>query len=245
MSPLSNVRFVLVETSHPGNIGAVARAMKNMGLTQLFLVAPKIFPAADATARASGADDLLVTAKVCATLADAVADCQWVIGATARRRAIAWPRLTARECAEDLMPDLLLGRQVAVVFGREYAGLTNDEMACCNFLMKIPCNPAFSSLNLAAAAQVVAYELFVAAERQWHEQHLQLATFGEMESFYQHLFCTLQNLDFMTPARTNSLQRRIRRIYNRAHLEKRELDILRGILTAIRDKFRLQPPDSA
>ncbi|MCK5189233.1 MAG: RNA methyltransferase, partial [Methylococcales bacterium] len=158
---LANIRIVLVETSHPGNIGGVARAMKNMGFTNLYLVEPKIFPHADATARASGADDLLASARLCATLADAISDCQIVIGASARSRSISWPERTPRECAEKLLLDA--GKnEVAIVFGRENSGLKNHELDLCRTLLKIPSNPDFSSLNLVCAVQMVCYEIFVA-----------------------------------------------------------------------------------
>lgn len=233
---LSNVRIVLVGTTHAGNIGAVARAMKNMGMSRLYLVAPRRFPAAEATARAAGADDLLAGAVVCTSLAEAIADCHWVIGTSTRRRTIAWPRLQVREFA-PLLLDEAVRHRVAIVFGREHAGLTNDELAHCQHLLSIPCDPRFSSLNLAQAVQIVAYELYTECRVRDRVQREHLATFGELESFYGHLFETLRLLGILTPVRSNTLQRRLRRLYNRARLEKNELDILRGILTATQEQF--------
>ncbi|MGR9071736.1 MAG: RNA methyltransferase [Gammaproteobacteria bacterium] len=229
---LTNIRIVLVGTTHPGNIGAVARAMKNMSLEKLYLVAPKIFPSADATARASGADDLLCAAKVCPTLREAIADCQIVIGASARSRTIGWPEVSARECAEKLAVDAK-NLQAAIVFGRENSGLTNEEMDLCECLLKIPCNPRFSSLNLASAVQVVAYELFIACRDAADAAVVSsepLASSEQMESFYSHLNRTLHDIGFMRTGQTRTVMRRLRKLYNRAQLNTKELDMLRGIL---------------
>jgi tRNA (cytidine32/uridine32-2'-O)-methyltransferase len=231
---LSNIHIVLVGTTHPGNIGAVARAMKNMQMTSLRLVAPKIFPSADATSRASGADDVLARAMVCDTLREAIADCQVVFGASARARTISWPELTPRQCAGEIFTRHP-GGQIAIVFGREHSGLTNEELDMCRYLLHIPCNPHFSSLNLAAAVQVVCYELFVAAgsnERKaiGDRGESPLATAEQMESFYDHLHEALIDIDFTQPGRSASIMRRLRRIYNRIELDTKEVDILRGIL---------------
>jgi tRNA (cytidine32/uridine32-2'-O)-methyltransferase len=208
--------------------------MKNMQMTNLRLVAPKIFPSADATSRASGADDILCKAMVCDTLREAISDCQVVFGASARSRTISWPELTPRQCAEEIFtkhPD----EKIAIVFGREHSGLTNEELDMCRYLLHIPCNPAFSSLNLAAAAQVICYELFVTAGT--HERkaigdrgECPLATAEQMESFYDHLRETLIDIDFTQPDQSKSIMRRLRRIYNRIELDTKEVDILRGIL---------------
>jgi tRNA (cytidine32/uridine32-2'-O)-methyltransferase len=231
---LSDIKIVLVGTTHPGNIGAVARAMKNMNMNQLRLVAPKIFPSADATSRASGADDILSSALVCQSLQEAVADCQIVFGASARSRTISWPEMTPRECAEKIFVHQP-GHQVAVVFGREHSGLTNEELDLCRYLVRIPCNPKFSSLNLAAAVQVICYELFVASGRDdqaslGDKGDYPLATSSQMESFYEHLYQTLIDIGFIQTEQTKSIMRRLRRIYNRAQLDTKEVDILRGIL---------------
>ena len=234
MALLSDFKIVLVETSHPGNIGAVARAMKNMGMDQLRLVTPKLFPHADATARASGADDVLRMATVYDSLPAAIADCQIVLGASARDRTISWPSVTARECAETW------GRQhnpgnVALVFGRENSGLKNHELDLCHYLLRIPCNADYSSLNLAAAVQVVCYELFQAAGEQVvndiGDKGLDpLASSVQMEAFYEHLQQTMADIGFLHPERSQSIMRRLRRLFNRTQLDTKELDILRGIL---------------
>ncbi len=231
---LSNFTIVLVETSHPGNIGAVARAMKNMQISSLRLVSPLMFPNADATSRASGADDILVNAGVFANLADAIADCQVVFGASARDRTIAWPSLTARECAEQFAVQTESDRRIALVFGRENSGLTNEELDLCHYLLRIPCNTAFSSLNLAQAVQVVCYELFIAATGTSHHStdesaEAPLATAQQMELFYEHLYQTLDDIGFLHRDKSQSIMRRLRRIFNRAMLDTKEIDILRGI----------------
>ncbi len=232
---LSNFKIVLVETSHPGNIGAVARAMKNMTLTDLCLVSPKKFPSADATARASGANDILSSLVICDSLQDAIADCQIVLGASARDRTISWPELTARECAEKFVINTKSNAKVALVFGRENSGLKNHELDLCHYLLRIPCNSAFSSLNLAAAVQVVSYELFIASKQnndsaKGDKDDEPLATIQQMELFYEHLHQTLDDIGFLHIDKSQSIMRRLRRIYNRIALDNKELDILRGIL---------------
>ncbi|MGZ8190685.1 MAG: RNA methyltransferase [Methylococcaceae bacterium] len=239
---LSHIKIVLVETTHPGNIGAVARAMKNMAMTNLCLVSPKFFPSADATSRASGADDVLARAMLCQNLQEAIADCQLVIGASARCRTISWPEMTPRECAEKVVinePD----QKVAIVFGRENSGLKNHELDLCHFLLRIPCNSQYSSLNIAAAVQVVCYELFVASglkqeTRVGDKGECPLATAEQMESFYHHLYQALTDIGFMHPDKSKSIMRRLRRIYNRIQLDTKELDILRGILRMSQDNQR-------
>lgn len=233
---LSNIKIVLVETSHSGNIGAVARAMKNMTMTNLCLVSPKLFPHADATARAAGADDILARAKIYDTLQEAIADCTLVIGASARSRTISWAEVTPRECAEKVIREFG-NEKIAIVFGRENSGLKNEELDLCRFLLHIPCNPNYSSLNIAAAVQVVCYELFIAAQNGevtrklvGDEDEQELATNEQMELFYNHLAETLVDIDFMRTDKEKSLMRRLRRIYNRAELRSKEVDILRGIL---------------
>ena len=231
---LSNIKIVLVETTHPGNIGAVARAMKNMNMGNLTLVAPKIFPSADATARASGADDVLASAVVCENLSEAIADCSIVLGASARCRTISWPEITPRECAVRLKTETG-DNKAAIVFGRENSGLKNHELDLCQYLLRIPCNTAFSSLNLAAAVQVVCYELFVASEQNYQviagdKGDETPATAAQLEQFYAHLAEALTDIGFMHPDKSKSIMRRLRRVYNRARLDSKEIDILRGIL---------------
>ena len=239
---LSHIKIVLVETTHPGNIGAVARAMKNMAMANLWLVSPKIFPSADATSRASGADDVLAKATVCQSLQEAIADCQIVIGASARCRTISWPEMTPRECAEHLVPNGS-DNKIAIIFGRENSGLKNHELDLCHFLLRIPCNSEYSSLNIAAAVQVVCYELFITADL--HESmvigdrgKIPIASAMQMESFYTHLYQALTDIGFMHPDKSKSIMRRLRRIYNRVQLDTKELDILRGILRMSQDNQR-------
>lgn len=231
------VRIVLVNTSHPGNIGAAARAMKNMGLTELSLVDPQLFPSAEATARASGADDLLAAADCAATLEQALEGCSLVIGASARNRTLPLPTLDPRDCAA------LVGQQppdtrTAIVFGRERTGLTNDELDRCHYLVQIPTNPDYPSLNLAAAVQVVAYELRMASglSLSQPENKHRYATAEEMELFYRHLEETLIAIDFLDADNPRQLMRRLRRLFARARPNENEINILRGVLTAIRQR---------
>ena len=231
---LANFKLILVETSHPGNIGAVARAMKNMGMDQLRLVNPKLFPHADATARASGADDVLRSAKLYSSLQEAIADCQIVFGASARDRTISWPSMTARECAENFVKPVHAHETVRLVLGRENSGLKNHELDLCHYLLRIPCNQEYSSLNLAAAAQVICYELFIASNQQPSSSigdigEEALASSEQMESFYQHLLETMADIGFLHPERSKSIMRRLRRLFNRSQLDTKEVDILRGI----------------
>jgi TrmH family RNA methyltransferase len=234
---LTNVRFVLVEPSHPGNVGGVARAMKTMGLSRLALVRPEQFPSAEATARASGADDVLYHAALFEDLPAAVADCVLTVGTSARRRTLEWPELSPREAAPVLLEAAALG-PVAVVLGRESSGLTNVELERCQYLLRIPANPEYSSLNLAAAAQVVAYELRVAAESGAAqagsgEGEAELATAAELEGLLVHLEETATAIGFLDPAAPRYLMRRLWRLVHRARLDHTEVNILRGFLKAV------------
>lgn len=231
------VRIVLVGTTHPGNIGAAARAMRTMGLDRLSLVAPREFPCEEATARAAGADAVLESARVCASLEEALADCRYVIGASARLRGLSWSVFSPREAAPRLLAETVHG-EVAVVFGRESSGLSNDELACCHALLHIPTDPGFSSLNLAMAVQVVAYELRLAmldaaAPVPAAERLDPLATAEDVERFYAHLERTLVDTGFLNPDNPRHLMLRIRRLFSRALLEEKEVRILRGILSAL------------
>lgn len=203
-------------------------------MDQLRLVTPKLFPHAEATARASGADDVLRAAQVYASLQEAIADCQIVLGASARDRTISWPAVTARECADKWVGNVDK-QNIALVFGRENSGLKNHELDCCHYLLRIPCNPGYSSLNLAAAVQVVCYELYAASGQEYastigDQGEEPLATAEQMEGFYQHLQQTMADIGFLHPERSKSIMRRLRRVFNRAQLDSKELDILRGIL---------------
>lgn len=204
-----------------------------MSLANLTLVAPKIFPSAEATSRAAGADDILARAVVCQTLTEALQDCAVVIGASARLRTISWPQLQPRECT-SLLQSLAPNTPVAIVFGRENSGLKNEELDLCQYLLHIPCNPQFSSLNLAAAVQVIGYELFLAfgqepAVIKGDQGQSPLATAEQMDLFYAHLLETIADIGFLHPEKSRSIMRRLRRIFNRTHLDTKEIDILRGI----------------
>jgi TrmH family RNA methyltransferase len=233
---LQKIRIVLVEPTHPGNIGAVARAMKNMGLVQLALVNPQQFPHADATARASGADDILAAADCWPDLDQALSGCSLVIGASARLRSLRIPPLDARQCAQLSVSEAARS-EVALLFGREHSGLTNEELGRCHYLMHIPSNAEFSSLNLAAAVQVMGYELRMAclagvsAGEAEDPQELP-ASAEEMARFYTHLQQTLEEIGFLDPQNPRMMMRRLRRLFNRARPNQVEMNILRGILTA-------------
>jgi tRNA (cytidine32/uridine32-2'-O)-methyltransferase len=250
---LERIRFVLVETTHTGNLGATARAMKAMGLSQLHLVRPRTLPDAEALARASGADDLLANARIHPSLAVAIAGCRLVVGSSARLRTVEWPLLEPSECARRLLGETQSG-EVALVLGRERSGLTNEELALCHFLVHIPTHPDFSSLNLAAAAQVFAYEI-----RQRYREGCgeslpgevrDLATAEALEGFHAHLSQTLVEIGFADPDQSAKLSLRLRRLFHRARPDWTEINILRGILSAAQghkdpERFRRQPRDEA
>ncbi|MCZ8132308.1 MAG: RNA methyltransferase [Steroidobacteraceae bacterium] len=235
-----SLRFVLVATRHPGNIGATARAMKTMGLSELVLVAPETFPHADATARASGADDVLAKARVVATLAEAVADCGLVYGTSAHVRSrYYWPGLTPREAAPRLQAAAREGH-AAVVFGTERIGLTNEELEGCHALIHIPTDPEFDSLNLAQAVQVIAYELRLALDLPplRPARDVPLAPVAELEQLWAHFDAVLREVDFTDRNGGPHLLRRVKRILSRAELDQHEVNILRGILSAVQAKRR-------
>jgi len=223
-----------VNTSHAGNIGAAARAMKNMGLSQLYLVSPESFPNHQATARAAGADDVLANAVVVDDLPTAISGCDLVFATSARSRTLPWPMCNPRECAQQISNEPQ--RQIAIVFGRERTGLTNEELSYCHQHVFIPTASDFSSLNLAAAVQVIVYEIRMAAlnepENKKPEKRV-LATADQMNGYYQHLEQTLTKLEFLDPKQPKMLLQRLRRLFNRAQVDDTELNILRGILTAI------------
>ena len=229
-----SIRIVLVGTTHPGNIGAAARAMKNMGVTELALVNPRYFPDKEATARASGAEDLLDRAVVVDSLADAVSDCVYVAGASARSRAINWPCMNARDCAAKLIEESSQG-PAAAVFGPEKSGLSNADLDHCDTLLTIPSNPEFSSLNLAMAVQVLTYELRAAdvPARPPYEPDAPPATKEELEHIYVHLERVLTDVEFLDPDNPRHLMRRLRRLFIRSKPDRNEVNILRGILSAV------------
>ncbi len=237
---LQNLKIVLVGTTHPGNIGATARAMKTMGLSQLVLVAPKIFPDADATARASGADDILAAAIIHQSFAKAISDCHYVIGTSTRNRSIPWPLHTPAQAAEQAVSMLGEGSMVAIVFGRESSGLANEELELCNAMIQIPTNPAFSSLNIASAVQIVSYEirrnlLETECISEDLNQKTPPANAEQIQQLYDHLQQCLTDIGYFDPAKPRRLMRRLKRIINRSQLDANEYNIVRGVLSAAQD----------
>lgn len=236
--PLSQIRIVLVNTTDPGNIGATARAMKTMGLKQLYLVEPKSFPHVNASARASNAIDVLAEVTVVDHLATALQDCHLVFGTSTRIRELNWVSLTARAAAEKITNKS--NQKVAVVFGGERCGLTNKELQQCHFQINIPANPDYSSLNLAAAVQIICYELriaFLQKENEIDEKATRLADVKQQEYFYQHLHDILNKIEFLKPIRSQQIMDRLRRLFSRSELDVNEVKILRGILSTIGKKL--------
>lgn len=256
---LHNIRIILVNTSHPGNIGATARAMKNMGLRHLYLVDPKDFPSSVATGRAVSAVDILESAVVTATLEEAIVDCGLVIGASARSRRVPWPLLSPPQCAEKVA-DESHNNKVALVFGREDAGLTNEELQLCHYHVNIPADEEYSSLNLAAAVMVISYEVRMALLRRAGEPlartdsshdvagaqgqaeevvvagldwDVPRATGQQLESFYTHLEQVMIDLNFHDPENPRLLMMRMRRLFGRIRPDQMEISILRGLMSHI------------
>ena len=238
---LDRVRVVLLHTTHPGNIGAAARAMKTMGLRHLVLVNPKIFPSDIAVARSSHADDILDAAVVVETLDQAIGDCHFVVGTGDRTRTVPWPLYRPREMAEHARA-LPSTQSIAVVFGREDIGMTNDQMMQCNAQVQIPANPDYSSLNLGSAVQVLAYELRMAAlgddgqaagRRDWDEAPATQADFERLVAHWQRSYL---NAEFLDPNNPKAAMTRINRLLARAELDQIEVNILRGMLSTL-DKW--------
>lgn len=234
-----HIRIVLAGTTHPGNIGATARAMKTMGLSRLCLVKPKLFPSAEATARAAGADDILENALICDSLLEAVRDCSLVFGTSARERSISWPVAEPSAAAQEAVTAAGTAVETAFVFGRESIGLTNEELDTCNRIIMIPCNPAFSSLNLASAVQVLCYEIHKSVRLPERPSirgpDYQPVTTEDMSYFYDHLQQALIEIGFLDPERPRRLMRRLRGLFSRVQPDRNEYNILRGILTAVQE----------
>ncbi len=228
------IRFVLFEPTHPGNVGAAARAIKTMGFAEMVLVNPACQIDGVARARSSGALDVLMNARIVPTLAEALDGCGFVVGASSRRRRLAWPELNPRECAAEVVA-ASRSKPAAIVFGAERAGLTNAEMDRCNALVYVPSNPDYSSLNLAMAVQIIAYELRWAQGKDGKPQDPDSvpASNGDIELFYEHLERALIDSGFLKPDNPRVLMRRLRRLFNRARLDESELQIMRGILSAL------------
>ena len=239
---LENIKIVLVGTTHPGNIGAAARAMNNMCFNDLALVDPQCPVGEIADARASGANAILDNRETAGELAPLIKDCQLVVATSARRRSLTWPELSPSELAEKLlaMDD---DSRAALVFGREHSGLNNDEMQSCNYMVCIPTNPDFSSLNLASAVQVLCYEIF-SRSNSVPEGYKPASgddvavTSGEIEGYFEHLQKVLEANEFLDPDKPGLIMQRLRRLYLRSELSRNEINILRGMLTAIEKQRR-------
>lgn len=234
---LDNIAIVLVRTSHPGNIGAAARAMGNMGLSDLRLIEPARFPGPEATARAVGANHVLENAQICHTLDEAIADSEFVVGTTARSRSIAWPSSDPASAMAELVAHSQVGK-VSLLFGREASGLTNEELDRCQRQVRIPVNEDFPSLNLAAAVLIFGYELRRAYSGEVEsadgeiDRSVPLASAEQVQGFFQHLEMVLNEIGFLKSPSVR-LMRKIKRIFSRAPLQAQEVNILRGILTSV------------
>ncbi|MGH1537485.1 MAG: RNA methyltransferase [Gammaproteobacteria bacterium] len=243
MNKPHQIKIVLVEPSHPGNIGAAARAAKTMCIENLVLVNPEDFPSGQARARATGAIDVLERAVICSSLKEAIADCTFVVGASARERGLQCPEIKPDALGVKVWQELELG-DVAIVFGRESSGLSNEELDQCHYLTTIPANWEFSSLNLASAVQVISYEIYnaslklssvnKAADNDLHTsvEVDPLATVEQLENLFEHMQQTLQEIDFFDPKQPKLLMRRLRHLYSRARPTLVEANIMRGILSA-------------
>ena len=226
---LSKVRIVLVEPSHPGNIGATARAMKNMGLSQLFLVSPKTFPHADATSRASGADDVLAQAVVCQNLDEAISGCHLVVGASARLRRLSIPQWNPRQCAENILTRIA-NQNPAIVFGREHSGLTNEEVGIADILVSIPANPEYPVFNISHAVAIVLYELTQTKEKPTHIH--QLSSARERNLALDYLTKSLPNLGIAVEKRKN-VTRAFKNLFGRSLLSQREVTSIIGYFNRV------------
>jgi tRNA (cytidine32/uridine32-2'-O)-methyltransferase len=237
---LANIDIVMVGTTHPGNIGAAARAMHNMSVSSLVLVDPKCPIGEIAYARASGANAILDNRRTTANLQEAVGECGLVIASSTRVRSLPWPEMTPQQTAERIR-DLGTQTRVALVFGREHSGLTNAELQLCNYMVNIPANPEFSSLNLAAAIQVLCYEIYKinadpVEDRQLSSQEC-AATSHAIEGYFQHLEQVLTSTQFLDSENPGLLMQRLRRLYQRLELTQSEVNILRGILSSV-EKYK-------
>lgn len=237
---LSNIDIVMVGTTHPGNIGAAARAMHNMCISNLVLVNPQCPVGEIAYARASGADAILDNMRKAESLQEALQDCNLVIATSARIRSLTWPDLTMDGMAQKIF-NLNDQSRAALVFGREHSGLTNEELQLCNYMVNIPTNTEFSSLNVASAIQVLCYEIFKISGKQSGDQHVEqqepTATSQELEGYFQHLEQVMTATEFLDAENPGLLMQRLRRIYHRLELSKTEVNILRGILSSVQ-KFK-------
>ena len=243
---LDNIRIVLSRTSHPGNVGAAARAMKTMGVSRLTLIAPKSFPDAEAVTRAVGADDILQNANICSSLDEALAGTIFAVAVSARHRSLGPAPMSAREAGSEILT-LAADGDVALVFGNETAGLSNEDVQRCQRTVYIPANPEYTSLNLGAAVQLLCYELRLAAFDGCPPVVTRaipfaspLATNDDVERFYAHLERVMVATEFLDPKQPKRLVPKLRRLFGRAELERDEINILRGILDAVEKKINRQ-----
>ena len=238
---LNSVKVVLVGTTHPGNIGATARAMKNMGILDLALVEPKEFPSDVATFRSKAAKDILEKASVHTSLEEAISECELVVGTSARGRTIPWPVLNPREAAEEMHKSSLNGK-VAIVFGREDRGLTNEELGLCNFHVHIPSDPEYSSLNLSQAVQILAYEIRLSYLQDRHVNKdywdVELANNEQTERLINHMDELMQEVDFYDVENPRKLLVRVRRFFKRSKIDVMEANIFRGLFATIQKKLK-------
>ena len=238
---LNSVKVVLVGTTHPGNIGATARAMKNMGIIDLALVEPKEFPSDVATFRSKAAKDILEKASVHTSLEEAISECELVVGTSARGRTVPWPVLNPREAAEEMHKSSLNGK-VAIVFGREDRGLTNEELGLCNFHVHIPSDPEYSSLNLSQAVQILAYEIRLSylQDRHVNEEYwdVELANNEQTERLINHMDELMQEVDFYDVENPRKLLVRVRRFFKRSKIDVMEANIFRGLFATIQKKLK-------
>lgn len=251
---LSRIRTVLIHNSHPGNIGASARALKNMGLSQLILVAPKEFPSKEAEARASNAQDILAKVKVYSTVEEALLGCSWVVGCSARQRKLSLPTFSPKEAASKIHQQFLSGNvvgEVAILYGNEKQGLSNEELALCSAQIIIPTVSEYSSLNLAQAVQIISYELFLTqfavpksenvlseiTDREIREDNT-LPSFETLAEFYRELEKTLIDIEFLDPKKPGQMVPRLKRLFARAAIDKTELTLLRGMLTSMQKSMK-------
>ncbi len=249
---LADIKIVMIQTSHTGNMGSAARAMKVMGLSNLTLVNPKSAPDEQALAMSSNANDILNNATIVETLSEAVADCQLVVGTSARQdRTLSWDILDARNCSKLIVEKISQNKaKVAILFGRESSGLTNEELAVCQHLVHIPTNPAYSSLNIASAVQILSYECRLAAldnhnieESDYTETNDEdkLVNADDLEGYFEHLQEVMTDINFIDPKNPRFLIPRLRRLYSRSGISRSEMNILRGMLTAMQKHNSNQP----
>lgn len=239
---LQNIRIIMVQTWHPGNIGAAARAMKTMGITDLVLVNPVEYPSEEASSLAAGALDVLDQARVVSSVDEAIEDCQLVLATSARTRAHPWPIKEIQEAAPQITQESTQGK-VAILFGPERFGLSSDDLRKAHFHMDIPGNPDYGVLNVSAAVQVVCYELFMAQRKHWPKQEEAYPLVSDLNGFYQHLENTLKNMGFIIKAHPGQAMLRLKRLFNRARPEKTELNMLRGILSSMDKLIAVHPED--